>query len=884
MKKEFNKSYSPKDFEQQIYASWLQNNKFAPTKSRTGKTFYIPVPPPNVTGNLHLWHALTLTLEDIMIRYHRLKWDETLWIPWADHAWIATQSVVEKKLAKQWITRVSLGREKFLEKVWEWKEEYSNNINSQTRLMWASLDWSKERFTLDKWLSDNVSHIFCDLYKKWLLYRWEYMVNYSPGLETVISDIEVDYKEEDAKMYYITYFVSWSDNELTIATTRPETLLADQAVAVHPKDKRYKKMIWRSVILPILNKEIPIIGDETVEKDFGTWVLKITPAHDPADFQLGKKHNLRLDYSVIDKNWRMTKEAGIFAWQDFMMARENVVELLRAKWNLIKIEPYKHNVWYCSRSWCKIETIISKQWFIKSSEIAKKVIAGYKKKEFVIMPERYNKPFEDWIFNLRDWCVSRQLWWWHQIPAYYDIKTWELVAVSQDEESVYKKYGKENIRRDEDVLDTWFSSALWPFSILDWAPKNPWELFKKFYPANVLETGHDILTFWVIKMLLMWYEYTGETPFKTIYLHWLVRDEQWRKMSKSLGNGINPIDVINEYSADALRLALVIWNTPGNNMNFSIKNVENYSIFLNKLWNITRFVHTSIWEITTDYSKLQSFIEKNYEDFSMHEKWIISRLSWIIENLTNSMEKYNFSMAWEDIISFTKDEFADFFIEEYKLTKDVSKYSKEILSYSMLSILKLWHPYIPFVTEELYSKLVPDGSLMDSEWPLLWIKKDTKVEKSINTLYEIIRTIRNIRAEKWVKPGNKVDAIFRVTKASYDLIAENILILKGLAKIENIEIIDKSKKIDEDELIFWVVANVEIFINPGDSIDYEEEKTRLKTQINNQKDYINKLDTKLLNAEFLRNAPEHVVRIEQDKKLQAQEQLQKLVDKLASLK
>lgn len=885
MEKEFNKSYSPKEFEWRIYNERLENKKFEPQKSKTGKTFYIPVPPPNVTWVLHLWHALTLTLEDIMIRYHRLKWDETLWVPGTDHAWIATQSVVEKKLAKEWITRQQLGREKFLQKVWEWKDEYASNISNQSKLMWASLDWSKERFTLDKWLSDNVGHIFCDLYNKWLIYRWEYMVNYSPALETVVSDIEVDYVEEEAKMYYITYFVSWSDNELIIATTRPETLLADQAIAVHPKDKRYKKMIWRSVILPIVNKEIPIIWDETVERDFGTWVLKITPAHDPADFQLAKRHNLRLDYSVIDKNWRMTKEAWIFAWQDFMTARENIVELLRAKWNLIKIEPYIHKVGYCSRGWCKIETIISKQWFVKSSELAKKVIAWYKKKEFVIVPERYNKTFEDWIFNLRDWCISRQLWWWHQIPAYFDVKTGELLEVTLDEESVYKKYWKENIRRDEDVLDTWFSAALWPFSILDWNDKNPSELFKKFYPANVLETWHDILTFWVIKMLLMWYEYTWETPFKTIYLHWLVRDEQGRKMSKSIWNWINPIDVINEFSADALRLTLVIGNTPWNNMNFSMKNVENYSIFLNKLWNITRFVYTSIWEITEPYAKLQTFIEKNYEDFSMHEKWIISRLSWVIENLTIAMEKYNFSMAWEELISFTKDEFADFFIEEYKLTKDVSKYWKEILSYCILSILKLFHPYISFVTEELYSKITPGSTLIDSEWPGLWVKKDVKVEKNINTLYEIIRVIRNIRAEKWIKPWNKVDAIFRLTKANYDLVNENILILKWLAKLENIEIIDKTKKIsNEDELIFWVVWSIEIFINPWDAIDYEEEKNRLKTQINNQKDYINKLDLKLLNAEFLRNAPEHVVRMEQDKKTQAQEQLQKLIDKLSSIK
>ncbi len=878
---EFKKSYCPKEFEKEIYAKWIENGSFEPQKSTTWKTFYIPIPPPNVTWNLHLWHALTLSLEDIMIRYHRLKWDDTLWVPGTDHAWIATQSVVEKKLAKTWVTRQQLWREKFLEEVWKWKDEYKNNINNQAKLMWISADWSKERFTLDEWLSKNVEYVFCDLYNKWLIYRWEYMVNYSPALQTVISDIEVEYKEEDAKMYYITYFVSWSDNEIIIATTRPETLLADQAIAVHPKDKRYKKIIWRKVILPIVNKEIPIIWDETVEKDFGTWALKITPAHDPVDFQIGKKHNLKLDYNVVDRNWRMTKEAWIFAWQDYLTARENVVELLRAKWNLVKIEPYVHKVWYCERSWCKIETVVSTQWFVKSSELAKKVIAWYKKKEFVILPERFNKPFEDWIFNLRDWCISRQLWWWHQIPAYYDAKTWELLTVTQNEESVFKKYWKENVRRDDDVLDTWFSSALWPFSILDWAPDKISELYEKYYPANVLETGHDILTFWVIKMLLLWYEYTWKTPFKTVYLHWLVRDEHWKKMSKSLWNWIDPLDVIADYSTDALRLSLVIGNTPWNNMNFSIKNVEWYSMFLNKIWNITRFVLVNIWEVGKTYEELRKSVEKNYEKFSLHEKWITQKLASITEKVTLWMEKYYFSMVGEDLVYFTRDEFADFFVEEYKLTKDDSKYAKDILSLCLVSILKLWHPYIPFITEELYDKLYPWESLMLSKWPTLKVPSDPSVDKDINIIYDLIKTVRNIRAEKWVKPGDKVSVIFRMSKNYADLISENSVILKWLAKIEDFEIVDKNKKVDESEKAYWVSWPIEVFVNLWDLVDLEAEKIRLKSQIDEKKEYIRKLDIKLLNAEFVRNAPEHIVRIEQEKKIQAQDQLSKLQEKFS---
>ncbi len=880
---EFAKKYNPKEFENEIYKKWEKDWKFKPNNSASKKTFYIPMPPPNVTGNLHIGHALTATLEDIMTRYHRLKWDVTLWAPGTDHAWISTQSVVEKKLASSWIKRVDLWREKFLEEVWKWKDEYAANINNQTRLMWASCDWSKERFTLDEWLNKIVEHVFCDLYKKKLIYKWEYMVNYSPALETVVSDIEVVYKEEKANLYYITYFISWSDKEIVVATTRPETLLADQAVAVNPKDKRYKKMIWRKVILPIVNKEIPVIWDEAVDKDFGTWALKITPAHDPTDFKIWKVHNLKLDYKVIDKNWIMTKEAWIFEGQDIITARENIVELLRAKWNLVKIEPYTHKVWYCERSWCKIESVISTQWFVKSSELAKKVIKWYKNKEFIIVPDKFNKIFEDWIYNLRDWCISRQLWWGHQIPAYYDVKTWKLLDVTQDPEKLYKKYGKENVKRDEDVLDTWFSSALWPFSILDWDPKTPWKLFKQFYPAQVLETGHDILTFWVIKMLLMGYEYTQKTPFKTIYLHGLIFDEKGRKMSKSLWNGINPVDLIKEYSTDALRLSLVIWNTPWNNLNFSVKNTESYSIFLNKLWNVARFVFTNVWKIDKDYDKLHDKILKNYKKLLSHEKWIISRLVNTVDIVTTWMEKYNFSFVWFDLINFTKDEFADFYIEEYKLTKSESEFWNDVLSFVMLSLLKLWHPYIPFVTEEIYSILRPTETLIDNSWPKLKLKRNIEIEKDMWIIYEIIKTVRNIRAEKVINPWNLVDVIFRVTKTYNDLIKENKKIICWLAKIWDLNILDKNKDIDKWKYSYWVVEAIDIFVDVWSGLNIEEEKQRLSVQIENKKDYIRIIDQKLLNADFIKRAPENIIRAEQEKRQQAQEQLKKLEEKYNSL-
>jgi valyl-tRNA synthetase len=878
---EFPKRYEPKTFEDLIGKRDEDAGYYQPKPGTTGKTFYIPIPPPNVTGTLHIGHALTLTLEDIMVRYHRMKGDETLWVPGTDHAGIATQAKVEQKLAKAGKKREELGREKFLEEVWKWKDEYAANIDNQVRKMGASCDWSKERFTLDAGLNHNVEHAFVDLYEKGLLYRGEYMVNYSPALGSVISDIEVDYREEDGKMYYVTYFVSGSDNELTVATTRPETLLADQAIAVHPKDKRFKKLIGRSVILPIVNKEIPIIADEMVDMEFGTGALKITPAHDPADFEAGKRHNLRLDYQVIDKNGIMTKEAGIFAGLDALTARDNVVELLKAKGNLVKIEPYKQRVGYCSRGHCRIETIVSTQWFVRSSELAKKVITGYKKGDFKIIPNRFNKTFEDWIYNLRDWCVSRQLWWGHQIPAYYDVKTGDLVAVSLDEAAVFAKFGKENVRRDADVLDTWFSSALWPFSILDWSPENPGELFKKFYPAQVLETGYDILFFWVIRMLLFGYEYTNQAPFKTIYLHGLIFDEHGRKMSKSIGNVVDPLDIIREHSTDALRLSLVVGNTPGTNVNFSVKTVENNTLLLNKLWNVARFVWMNVGDVTDEYADIHARILANADQLLPHEKWILSRARFIVDTITDGMEKFNFSESGADLISFMRDEFADFAIEEYKITKESSVLGTDVMGYCLLTILKLLHPYVPFVTEELYNRITGGKILITSEWPKCEFARDEALEKDMALLYEVIREIRNIRASKGIKPGENIPATIRAPKKIAEAVSANAEILKGLAKVSELTV--TSGKVESGDMAYGVVGDVDIYLDAGAFIDHDAEKARLKAEIINKKEYIRALDLKLTNREFVKNAPEKIIRAEQEKKRIAEEQLEKILQKFSTI-
>jgi valyl-tRNA synthetase len=880
---DFPKQYDPKATEWAIQKLWKEQNIGAPRESRSGNTFYIPIPPPNVTGNLHLGHALTLTLEDIMTRYHRMKGDATLWVPGTDHAGIATQAQVEKRLEKNGTNRKALGREKFLEACREWVSEYGGNIQNQMGQMGASVSWEHERYTFDDKSNHLVEDVFVDLYNKWLIYRGEYMVNYSPVLESVISDIEVEYEELDEKMYYVNYFVSGSDKEIMIATTRPETMLADQAIAVHPKDKRYKKLIGRSVVLPIVNKEIPIIADPMVDMEFGTGALKITPAHDPADFEFAKRHGLKTSYQVIDKKGYMTKEAWAFEGQKATEeARSNIVELLRAKGNLVRTEPYRHKVGFCSRGKCRVESVVSTQWFVRAGEMAKKVIAGYEKNEFEIMPSRYEKTFEDWIYNLRDWCISRQLWWGHQIPAYYDVKTGELLGVTRDPSGLEAKYGKDNIIRDGDVLDTWFSSGLWPFSVLDWNYDNPGDLFKKYYPANVLETGHDILFFWVIRMLLMGYEMTGETPFKTIYLHGLILDESGKKMSKSWGNVIDPLEVISEYSADALRLATVIGNTPGNNLNFSKKTVAEYGLFLNKLWNIARFTWMNVGDIKEDRDTIEKRILKNIDDLLPYESWIISRLANTIESMTSGMEDYSFSLSGSDLLSFIRDEFADFAIEAYKIEKDRSKVGSDVMKLCILDILTLLHPYAPHVTEALYGHITGWSLLAITPWPETRLKHDDTDDIVMSRIWGIIRTIRNLRAENGVKPGEYRKAYINSPKIYIESLIANTPLIEGLARIENLELTGEDAK--HPGFAYDVTDGIEVYVDA--SIDAEkliEERSRIAKEIVTKKSYIRTLQSKLKNTAFVSNAPEKVLRIEMDKLHLAEAELAKLEEKYRQL-
>lgn len=889
MSQEFPKKYNPKSFEENIYQNWEKNGLFEPKKSITWDTFYIPMPPPNVTAKLHVGHSIMLTLEDIMTRYHRMKWDSTLLLPGTDHAGISTQVKVEEKLEKEWINKHDITREEFLNHCWDWNKVYGWVIQDQFRKMWTSCDWIKEKFTLDPDMNKSVNKAFVDLYNKWFIYKWEYMVNYDPVLDTVVSDGEVITKEEKWKLYYINYFVSGTDNEIMIATTRPETMLWDVAVAVHPKDKRYKKLLkaGKKLILPIVNKEIPIIADEFVDMEFGTWAVKITPAHDPNDFEVAKRHDLQLDKIVLGKDWCMTSVAWIFEWQNYKTARENIVELLRAKWNLIKTEDHTSMVGYGERTWAKIETIVSTQWFVKIDSLAKKVQQWYEKKDFKIIPERFNKTFEDWIYNLRDWCISRQLYWGHRIPVWY----WpddEIFCAETEKlalETAKAHYGKEvELTQDSDVLDTWFSSALWPFSTLGyeiWEEKQN-NLIKEFYPASVLETGYDIMLPWVIRMLLFWYEFTWETPFKEIYFHGLVRDKIGRKMSKSLWNWVDPIDMIEKYWTDALRLTLSIGNTPWNDLKFDEENVKNNMFFINKLWNASRFVSVNLENVETDILKLEKDLEKKYDSLMLHEKWILSRIRYLSDLVTESMEKYSFSEAGQELQTFTRNEFCDYYIEEFKLTKENSNFADKVIIYVLNKLLKLWHPYIPFVTEEIYSKIGFAWDLIIEEYWKIADFRNEEVENKKEIIINIIKEIRSLRAENKIMPNKTIGLKIFSTPKNRENIEEFLEVIAWIVKADDYEIV--SKKPEWKDLAYGVIKSwIEVYVDTSNALDIEKEVKRLKDQIIDTKEYIVILDKKLLNESFVNNAPEKLVRAEMEKKEQAKEKLFKLEDKLVSL-
>lgn len=842
MKKEMDKIYNPKDVEENIYKEWEEKGYFKAEVNSHKKPFTIVMPPPNITGKLHMGHALDETMQDILIRFKRMQGFEALWVPGTDHASIATEAKVVEQLKKEGLSKEEIGREKFLERTWQWKKEYGGNIVNQLRKLGASCDWSRERFTMDKGCSRAVREFFVKLYEKGLIYRGEKIINWCPNCKTSISDSEVNFKEMDGNFWHINYKLVNSLDHVTVATTRPETMFGDVALAVNPKDPRYSHLIGKKVIVPVVEREIPIIADDYVDIEVGTGVLKITPAHDPNDFEVGQRHNLPI-INVMDENGKMNENAILFKGLDRYEARNQLVGLLCKGGYLEKTESIHHNVGTCYRCSTTVEPRVSTQWFVKMDELAKPAIDCVKNNKTKFVPERFSKIYFHWMENIKDWCISRQLWWGHRIPVWYCKKCGKM-TVSKDTPDVCKHCGSNEIYQDNDTLDTWFSSGLWPFSVLGWPEKTP-EL-DYFYPTNVLVTGYDIIFFWVAKMIFSSLEMTGKEPFENILIHGLVRDSQGRKMSKSLGNGVDPLEIIEKYGADALRFSLMLGNSPGNDMRFFNEKVEASRNFANKIWNAARFIH-----LNTDNQDLEKGIPEEIGDI---DSWIISRLNTVISEVTNNLDKFELGIAAQNIYDFVWDEFCDWYIEFSKIEG-----KKEVLLFVVDSILKLLHPFMPFVTEEIWKSFQnTDGSIMIEKYPEFNKKYINKnAEYNINVLMSVIKSIRNIRSEMNVSHGKK-------TVIYID--SDNLEICKVLKKYENIickMAYAKSVEINSDrgyeKLVSAVNDYVKIYIPVDELVDREEEIARLNKELESVNKQLLQAESRLKNEKFLSKAPKEIV-------------------------
>ena len=763
--------FEPQTFEEEIYKNWNEKGYFKPSDDKTKKPYTIVIPPPNITGKLHMGHALDETLQDILIRYKRMQGFNTLWVPGTDHASIATEAKIVEKLKAEGITKEDLGRDGFLKRAWEWKEEYGGTILNQLKKLGCSCDWSRERFTMDEGLSNAVTEVFIDLYNKGLIYKGKRMINWCPYCNTSISDAEVEYEEEPTHLWHVKYPVKGEEGKFVIvATTRPETMLGDTGIAVHPDDERYKDLVGKTVILPIMNKEIPIIADDFVEKEFGTGAVKLTPAHDPNDYQAALKHNLEI-IPVFDEEFKMNNLVPEYKGMDMYEAREKIVERLQKEGYLVKIEDYNHNVGKCYRCHHTIEPHISEQWFVKMEPLAKPAIEAVRTGKVEFVPERFDKIYYNWMENIQDWCISRQLWWGHRIPAYYCQECGEVI-VSKEEPHKCTKCGSTNLKQDEDTLDTWFSSALWPFSTLGWPEQT--EDYKYFYPTSTLVTGYDIIFFWVARMIFSALEHTGQVPFDKVFIHGIVRDSLGRKMSKSLGNGIDPLEIIAKYGTDALRFSLVLGISPGNDIRYMPEKLESASNFANKLWNASKFVLSNMPE---NGSKLAE--DKLPANLCYEDKWILSKLNKLVKEVTNNLENFELGIATQKVYDFIWNEFCDWYIEMVKsrlydencTTKFAAQYT---LNKVLKDSLKLLHPVMPFVTEKIYMQLYHnDESIMISKWPeytesLSFEKEEEQIEK----LKTIIVGIRNLRTNLNVHPSKKSKLIF-VTKTANDMLKES---------------------------------------------------------------------------------------------------------------
>ena len=856
--KELEKSYNPAEIESRLYEKWENKKYFHAEVDRSKKAFTIVMPPPNITGQLHMGHALDNTLQDILIRFKRMQGYSALWVPGTDHASIATEAKVVEKIAKEGLTKESLGREKFLDRVWDWKKEYGGRIVKQLKKIGSSADWDRERFTMDEGCNKAVKEVFVNLYNKGLIYRGERIINWCPCCLTSISDAEVEYEDQAGSFWHLRYPLSDGSGYIEMATTRPETMLGDTAVAVNPADDRYKDYVGKTVILPIVHREIPIIADEYVDMEFGTGVVKITPAHDPNDFEVGLRHHLPV-INVLTEDAKIVDEYEKYAGLDRYEARKAIVADLEAEGALVKIEPHDHNVGTCYRCHTTVEPRVSKQWFVKMEELAGPAIEAVKSGKTRFVPEHFDKTYYHWLENIKDWCISRQLWWGHRIPAFY-CDCCNEVVVTKENTAVCPKCGKE-MRQDPDTLDTWFSSALWPFSTLGWPDKT--EELDYFYPTSTLVTGYDIIFFWVIRMMFSGIEHTGKAPFNTILIHGLVRDSQGRKMSKSLGNGIDPLEVIDKYGADALRLTLITGNAPGNDMRFYWERVESSRNFANKVWNASRFIMMNL-----DKAEVR---DVDVTELTDADKWILSKVNTLAKDVTDNMENYDLGVAVQKIYDFIWEEFCDWYIEMVKprlwndddTTKAAALYTLKTV---LINSLKLLHPYMPFITEEIFCNLSDEESIMISKWPEYKEEWNfAKEEKAVETIKEAVRGIRNSRTGMNVPPSRKAK-VFVVSDDEQvrDIFEKGKVFFTTLAYASEVVIQSDKSGIDEDAVAV-LIPNATVYMPFSDLVDIDKEIERLKNEEKKLEGELKRVNGMLSNEKFISKAPEAKINEEKEK-------------------
>ena len=887
-KHELEGKFNPKDFEEKIYQNWEEKGYFKPSEDKTKIPYTIVIPPPNITGKLHMGHALDNTIQDILIRYKRMQGFNTLWVPGTDHAAIATEAKIVEKLKKEGISKEDLGREGFLEKAWEWKKEYGGTILKQLKKLGCSCDWDRERFTMDEGLSNAVKHVFVNLYNKGLIYKGKRMINWCPYCNTSISDAEVEYEEEATHLWHIRYPIKGQEGQYVIvATTRPETMLGDTGIAVNPTDERYQDLVGKTVILPIMNKEIPVIADEFVEKEFGTGCVKLTPAHDVNDYQAALKHNLEI-VPVFDENFKMGDLAPEYKGMDLYEARQKIVERLEKEGYLVKIEDYTHNVGKCYRCHHTIEPHISEQWFVKMEPLAKPAIKVVREGKVKFVPERFDKIYYNWMENIQDWCISRQLWWGHRIPAYYCQDCGEII-VAEETPTKCTKCGSTNLKQDEDTLDTWFSSALWPFSTLGWPEQT--EDFKYFYPTNTLVTGYDIIFFWVARMIFSAVEQTGTVPFDTVFIHGIVRDSQGRKMSKSLGNGIDPLEIIEKYGTDALRFSLILGISPGNDIRYMTEKLESASNFANKLWNASKFVLSNLpkEEAEEKNAIVQKLTSKELpQDLCYEDKWILAKLNQLIEEITANLDNFELGVATQKVYDFIWNEFCDWYIEMVKprlydencTTKFAAQYT---LNRVLKGALKLLHPVMPFITEEIYSKLYQnDESIMISKWAEELVPMSFETEKNqIETLKTIIVGIRNLRTNLNVHPSKKSKLIF-VTNMAKQMLEECKPMIQKLGFASEIQIQESKENIPQNAMSV-LADGMEVYLPFEDLVDVEAEKQRLQTEKERLISEVQRAEKMLSNPGFVNKAPESKINEEKEKLAKYQDMLAKVEERMKSL-